>query len=299
MNSLQLNNQFKYSAEISQRLGIDIASAIQVFFPLFVQAGDYALSIQREVKGDDKNEKANAFSQALTDADLTVQSCVEMATLASFPSVKLFSEEHARSLNFKYFPNDSVCTITLDPINGTKFYKDGLKIFDIIMTFSDANDVLVAIDYLPAFGVFYFAFKGHGAFCTTRENPTNPAHWRRLAIPQEHNVIWAEDISDAQYAKLADFSTPVNVVKDYDASTWDVGLFSIFHGKLVGFLRRPAPLIDWGALGFIAKEAGASVSDFAGNPLGNYLDYNDFELPNIVVSRDASLHKNILEALRG
>ena len=94
-----------------------IEELVEFFLGLLVMAGDYALAIQPRIAGPAQKDGHNAWVSALTDADLSVQNFMEVATLARFPSVGFYGEEHAQSLNQKYFPRDGDISVHLDPVN--------------------------------------------------------------------------------------------------------------------------------------------------------------------------------------
>src|SRR5262245_43147162 len=96
-----------------------VEEMVEFFLGLLVTAGDYALAIQPRVAGPEQKSGHNDWVSALTDADLSVQSYFEVATLARFPTVHFFGEEYAQSLNQKYFPRDAEFSVHLDPINAT------------------------------------------------------------------------------------------------------------------------------------------------------------------------------------
>ena len=72
--------------------------------------------------------------------------------LAKFPELGFFTEEEKYSYNLKYFSKDNDYVLTLDPINGTRFYKDGLLIFDIIITILHRRKIEAAVAYIPVSG---------------------------------------------------------------------------------------------------------------------------------------------------
>ena len=128
---------------------MDINKVIDYLLPNIVIAGDYAAQIQAVVQNKSNKNEKTVFQQALTDADLSVQNFLEVALLAEYPDICFYTEEEDKSLNMKYFPTNAEYEISLDPINGTQFYRDNLRIFDIIITITRHDDVVSAITYLP------------------------------------------------------------------------------------------------------------------------------------------------------
>jgi fructose-1,6-bisphosphatase/inositol monophosphatase family enzyme len=144
---------------------------VEYFLGLLVTAGDYALAIQPQVAGPRQKDGHNAWVSALTDADLSVQNFMEVATLARFPQVRFFGEEHAQSLNQKYFPGNAEVSVHLDPVNGTFLYKNQRPRWDIIVSVAERGRLTAAVSYVPSSGRFYLALLGRGALTGERRHP--------------------------------------------------------------------------------------------------------------------------------
>lgn len=277
---------------------LDLKEIIQYYLPYLILAGDYALQVQSSVHSqDEKGQGATKFSQALTDADLSVQNMVEMATLAKFPQFSVELEEAERSINLKYFPADSRVLIALDPINGTVFYKDGLPIFDIILTVLERGDIAAAVTYIPARGVFYIGLKGKGAFKTTKEEVGRNEPWQKHVLQPTSDTVLTYRCSVDKRDRLSKVMKVRDLEEDYNPETWDLAIFDILDGDIAAYVKENAQIIDWGAIGFIAREAGGVISDISGKPIPRYLDFPNKRIPNIVVSASQDIHGQVIGAL--
>ena len=96
---------------------------LTTLLPYLKTAGAYAQQIQAQIQAQpDKADKGdNFFASALSDADLSIQTMMEVVLLGLFPQVRFFGEEYEQTYNTKYFraidlgePGDYL--ITLDPI---------------------------------------------------------------------------------------------------------------------------------------------------------------------------------------
>ena len=113
----------------------EVTDILDYLTPFVVTAGRYSLEVQGQVKSQQgKSGMADAFGEALTDADLSGQAFIEVAMLARFPHLRFFGEEHEQSYNMKYFSDDAELCVYLDPVDGTLFYKDGLDSYNVIAT---------------------------------------------------------------------------------------------------------------------------------------------------------------------
>lgn len=151
-----------------------LATAVELvdfYLGLLVSAGDYALTIQPRIAGPDQKDGHNAWVSALTDADLSVQNFIEVATLARFPDVAFFGEEHSESLNKKYFPTEAPVSVHLDPINGTYLFKHQRPNWDIIISIAEQRRLVAAISYVPSSGRFYLGLRKGGALTGQRSQP--------------------------------------------------------------------------------------------------------------------------------
>ena len=162
-----------------------VEQLLQTLLPTLLDAARFALRLQPVIIAlDDKIEASNIFSTALSDADITVQSAVEVAMLARFPEVPFFGEEHARSTNTKYligtsFVNSCEYLVTLDPIDGTRFYLDGQALYQIVLTVVSRDRIEGAVAVFPAYGDYVYAVRGKGAFRGTFDDPFSQAlPWR-------------------------------------------------------------------------------------------------------------------------
>jgi len=273
---------------------------IDYFLPSLAMAGDYALEIQARVQSSgDKLTGATRISRALTDADLSVQSLIEVAALARFPGFAYHTEELDRSLNFKYFPKSSDYLLALDPINGTLFYQDGLPIFDIILTLIRGREIVAVIDYIPGRQTYFMAIRGEGAFTTTRADALERRPWQtfRLGPPAEPVLVYRLDGRDQ--ARLAESFQVVDLERDYRPPDWRYTAHSLLTGDVSAYVKRSAQLIDWGAVAFIAEQAGGAVSDFGGSPAPNFFDFPETRVPNLVAAASREILDQVVATLRG
>jgi fructose-1,6-bisphosphatase/inositol monophosphatase family enzyme len=156
-----------------------IIDMVEFYLPVLVTAGDFARGIQPRISGpaqkpDDQKAGQNPWVQAITDADHSVQTFVEVATLARFPTAGFFGEERDQSRLTRYFPPEAETMVWLDPINGTFLYKNQRPGWDIILSITHRGRLQAAISYMPVRERFYLAVRGHGAF-------TGDRHSRQLA----------------------------------------------------------------------------------------------------------------------
>lgn len=275
----------------------DYTKIIENLIPVFILAGDYALVAQNRVDAKATPMEGTIFSRTSTVADTSIQTFFEVALLAQLPETSFYGEEHSDAPNNqKLFANDSSMLTTLDPLNHNLAYIDGRPSFDIILTISVEKQIQAAVVYLPAIGEFYIGIADRGAYFVSRQNSQSTSAWQKRTITDTQSpfLLYNDSVTASRIKNI----DTIDLVNDYTPKgSWDITISSILRGELSGFYRTNAPVIDWGAVGFIAQLAGAVVSDTSGNPIANYFDSPDFRIPSLVVSCSQRIHAEVLEAI--
>lgn len=261
------------------------------------RAGRYALEIQSRVAAQPEKDSNNIFVSALTDADLSVQNYFEVALLAEFPEVRFYGEEESSSLNAKYFTQTGDYEITLDPINGTRLYLDKLSGFDCILTLSKQEELISAITYFPGLRKVFFAIKDEGAFTIKSGKPLLRSNAERVRLSPAAKTLVVFDNDEDLRGKLTGLAPIWYFTEEYLKNKNNMTLGSILLGDIAGWVRRTSPIIDVGAITFIAQEAGAWVSDFSGKPLSSYPRSKKRDAGPQIVATTKELHEQMLKAI--
>lgn len=278
---------------------ISIEEILNFYLPYLYQAGEYAIRIQSQVASQPSKISAdsNLFSEALTDADLSIQNLFELITLAQFPEIRIVGEEVNQSLNLKYFPNDTDTLIILDPINGTKMYKDLSGEFDIILAILRGGHIVGGVTYIPKTGYFYLATES-GAFWTTATRVQEGAAWLDLHIQTRSDVIITYRASEKEAIVLkSNLKTLVELDNDYDANGQNYAIHDILTGRTAAGLRKNGFIGDWGVIGFIVKKAGGTFIDFDGNEILGSERFFDFRIPSMIFASNVELAMKLREII--
>jgi fructose-1,6-bisphosphatase/inositol monophosphatase family enzyme len=274
----------------------DIAAMVEHFLGPLVTAGDYALAIQPQVAGPSQKDGHNAWVSALTDADLSVQGFLEVATLARFPGVRFFGEEHRHSLNQKYFPRNAEISVHLDPVNGTFLYKNQRPGWDIVLSIAERGRLMAAVSYVPSSGRFYLALRGRGALTGERRH-ARLADFLPLHTRPGSRQCLSYQVPEFNARLRGEFACFDIVVDDDPARGLD-NLNEFWSGRLDAFACRAGECLDWGAAAFIAVQAGGKASRLDGSPLGIFEDFDPEDTVDMVVASDAATHAAIMARLR-
>lgn len=271
---------------------------IRHLLPHLATAGTYSSYIQSRVGQHAAKDGATSFHQALSDADLTIQSYLEVVMLARFPELSFFSEEHEQSLNVKYFRQDAPLEVLLDPIDGTRCYLDNRQHYQIIVAIHDQAELVGALLFQPRLDRCYIAVKGEGAYVLTHSEASLGARGTRLSLSATTGPVLMFNQPE-MYAKLAPLFDARDIIVEYAKNPGRYNSTDILEGTALACMHAPCQGIDGGAIAFIAHEAGATVTDFSGNAMGNFRASPKRIVPNILVSACPRIHEQILRALQG
>lgn len=273
----------------------EIDALVDYYLPVLVTAGDFAHRIQGGIQSRAGKDGKNAWVEAVTDADIAVQTYVEVATMARDPALGFFGEEWAQSANHKYFSPDARTVVNLDPVNGTFLYKNQRDSWDIILSIADENQLVAAISYMPVRGNFYMALRHHGALTGTRDNP-RLAGMQPLRTQSGSRVCLTYQ-APAVKRTISERYEAFDIVEDYNPERAFDNLNDLFTGRLDAFACRDGEMLDWGAMAFIVHHAGGTVSTLDGSPLAGLNDYRPDAHADMLVAASPAIHREIRSLL--
>jgi fructose-1,6-bisphosphatase/inositol monophosphatase family enzyme len=269
---------------------------IRHVLPHIATAGRYSACIQNRVGEQSAKSGATSFHQALSDADLTIQSYLEVVMLSQFPGLSFFSEEHEQSLNVKYFRQDAPLEVLLDPIDGTRYYLDNRDQYQIIVAIHDRCELVGALLFQPRLDRCYIAIKGEGAYVLTHSEALLGARGTRLLLTATSGSVLVFNQPE-MVRKLAPLFDVRDIMVEYAKNPGLYNSTDILIERALASISAPCQAIDGGAIAFIAREAGATVTDFSGNAMANFRESPKRILPEILVSTCPRAHEQILRAL--
>lgn len=275
----------------------EIDALVDYYLPVLITAGDYAHSIQAGVQSQPGKTGQNAWVEAVTDADVSVQTFVEVATLARDAGLGFFGEESAQSANRKYFDPQAATVVHLDPVNGTFLYKNQRDSWDIILSIAVAGQLVAAVSYMPVRGRFFLALRHRGALTGTRDAP-RLADMRTLQTRTGSGVCLTYQAPDVIQA-VSERYEAFDIVTDYDPARAFDNLNDLFTGRMDAFACRQGELLDWGAMAFIAQHAGGKVSTLDGSPLAGLDAFAPQAHADMLVGATPAIHGEILGLVTG
>ena len=273
---------------------------LQTLLPHLRVAAGYAQQIQNKIISlPAKNTGDNFLSSALTDADLSIQTMVEVALLGSFPQLAFYGEEYEQSRNTKYFASTKLDTehdylVTLDPIDGTKYYLDGFDNYQIILSILSREKYEAVIAISPAQNCYYYTLKNQGVYKGNLEQDLASCQPLKISDPRPHVLLgWG-----MAYLKpvLQDKYHVIDIENTYSSEQQFPNYNGIFSGDLIGWITKRGKFIDSAALAFMAQENGCIVTDLDGLSLPPLYACQNYTYEGAIVANSHQLHQDLLAA---
>lgn len=275
---------------------------IKALFPHLRVAAAYASHIQsRIVARPAKGGFDSFFGAALSDADLSIQTMVEVALLGTFPDICFYGEEYEQSYNTKYFRAIDLGSkddylVTLDPIDGTRFYLDGHHNYQIILTVLNWDEFEATIALTPAQGTYYYALRGQGCWQGSLDGGLESA--QPLTIGTIGTTILLGWGMEALAPSLRERYHVIDVATSYSTTVQIPNVNGMLSGELAGAVIRAGKFIDGAALAFLAQEAGAIVTTLTGEPPPPLYTCRNYERPGLIIAASPAVHEHLLAAVR-
>jgi fructose-1,6-bisphosphatase/inositol monophosphatase family enzyme len=276
---------------------------IQALLPTLKLAGDYACNIQNQVRSQPEKEHYgdNFYATALSDADLTIQTTIELALLAQFPQLRFFGEEYAKSYNTQYFKSigfgeEQDLLVTLDPIDGTRAYLDGLPCFSIVLSIIKGRKYDAVFVLQPRRKHYFYALRGKGAFLSHINDDLQTARPLKLSQLQSRKIYLSFAMTGLKNQFEPDFQTWCSAT-DYNPQQSFPDYLDLIKGNLAGFVIGKGNLIDSAAFAFITREAGAIVTNFKGSNFEPFHKVENMKIEGLVIAFNQKIHQEILAKL--
>ncbi|MBD2728852.1 inositol monophosphatase family protein [Nostoc sp. FACHB-892] len=274
---------------------------LETLLPHLKVAAGYARFLQPKIAALPAKEQGNFFSAALTDADVAIQNLVEVVLLGTFPDIRFYGEEYESSNNTKYFRATELglegdYLVTLDPIDGTKFYMDGHSNYQIILSILNSDDFEAVLAISPAQNIYFYALRGEGAFKGTLEMSLEtcaPLH----ITSTKPSILLGWGMNFIAHL-LKDRYQVIDIETDYSSDIQIPNLNGILSGDLSGAVIKSGKFIDGAALAFIAREAGCIVTTLDGSTLPPLHTCRNYSLPGLIIAASKSVHQDLLKAMQ-
>lgn len=275
---------------------------LAALLPFLKTAGAYAQQIQAQIAAQpDKDGKGdNFFASALSDADLSIQTMMEVVLLGLFPQARFYGEEYEQTYNTKYFRAIDLgpagdYLITLDPIDGTQFYLDGHSNYQIILAILNADEYEAAIAITPSQDLYYYTLRGEGTFMGRLAQPLEDC--TRIEVKSPPPAICLGWQMGELVPYLGDRYRVYHTKTDYSREAQIPNFNGLLSGDLAGAVLAKGQFIDGAALAFMAQEMGHVVTTFTGEPPPPLHTCANYLRPGMVIGCSEQVHRDLLDAV--
>lgn len=219
------------------------------------QAGAIAL----EHFADLKNLKISKKSprDLVTAADIAVEAFLKERLTAQYPEYGFWGEESGQSA-------DQSSRWIVDPIDGTHSFSKGQYFWSISVALEIDHTIVAGAVYVPTVDDYYCAEKGKGAW--KNGQPTTVSSEPLLADAMIATGFaclrqYKEKNNLERFCRIAQLTTGQ---RRFGSAAMDVCM--VADGQVDAFWEQSLKLYDIAAGALIAQEAGATVTNFKGEP---------------------------------
>lgn len=218
------------------------------------EAGTIALTHFNNLKHLAINKKSPR--DLVTEADVAVESYLKDALTREFPQYGFWGEESGQSAN-------QSSRWIVDPIDGTHSFTKGQYFWSISVALEIDQEIVAGAVYVPTVDDYYSAAKGQGAW----------KNGERITVSSETSL--ADSMIATGFACLRSYLKENNLERfcriaqhttgqrRFGSAAMDICM--VADGQVDAFWEQELNLYDVAAGALIAKEAGATVTDFKGN----------------------------------
>jgi myo-inositol-1(or 4)-monophosphatase len=272
---------------------------LETLLPLLRVAAAYADQIQTRIVAQPSKDSDNFMVAALSDADLSIQTFIEVALLGLFPQIRFYGEEYEKTYNTKYFRaidlgEQDDYLVTLDPIDGTRFYLDGHSNYQIILSILNRDDYEAVIAVSPAQQIYSYALRGQG--CWQGALSSDLADCQPLQVRADGATIFLGWEMQRLTPYLSQHYQVLNIT-EYSSAVQMPAISDLLTGQVAGAVLKAGQWIDSAALAFMAGEAGAIVTTLDGQPLPPLYRCQNYRRSGILVAASPAVHQRLLEAI--
>lgn len=218
------------------------------------EAGAIALTYFKNLKHLEVSKKSPR--DFVTEADVAVEAFLKEALAREYPQFGFWGEESGKTEN-------QSSRWVVDPIDGTHSFSRGQYFWALSVALEIDRELVAGAVYAPALGDYYCAEKGQGAW--KNGQPIAVSSETELATAMVSTGFaclrnYLEQNNLERFCRIAQVTTGQ---RRFGSAALDVCL--VADGQVDAFWEQELNLYDIAAGALIAKEAGATVTDFQGN----------------------------------
>lgn len=217
------------------------------------EAGAIALSYFNDldnIKASKKNPR-----DWVTNADIEVEKYLQSALAKAYPQYGFWGEESGKSHN-------QTSRWIVDPIDGTHSFTCGQYFWAISVALEVDQQLLVGCIYAPALDDLYIASKGYGASKNGKPIAVSSQDSLEDSMVATGFACLRSYLDDNNLSRFARIAQKTTGQRRFGSAALDLCL--VADGQVDAFWEQQLNLYDVAAGALIAMEAGASITNFAG-----------------------------------
>ncbi len=221
---------------------------------------DIAAAIIRAHADHPPEVEIKSDGSPVTTIDKAVEAAIRAEILETHPDHGIHGEE------FPPHQADAPYVWIIDPIDGTKEWVQGLPLYGFLLALTHGDDLILGLADQPVLQHRWLGATGHG---TTRNGTQVQTRQGRTLDTAIISTMGYDTFASAHRAKLAQLRTNHRNTVTAD-SFYVFGLLA--EGRVDLIASAHFALHDYAALDAIVRNAGGTVTDWAGAPLGRHSD---------------------------
>jgi myo-inositol-1(or 4)-monophosphatase len=192
----------------------------------------------------------------VTIADVEVEKFLQSQLLENYPQFGFWGEESGQSEN-------QTNRWIVDPIDGTHSFARGQYYWSVSVALEIDGEIVFGAVFAPALNDFYCAEKGKGAFRNGVKIEVSELDELNDAMIGTGFACLRSYLENNNLARFCRVAQATASQRRLGSAAVDICL--VADGQLDAFWEQELNLYDVAAGALIAKEAGATVTDFQGN----------------------------------
>jgi myo-inositol-1(or 4)-monophosphatase len=218
------------------------------------EAGVIALSYFKDLKNVGVDKKSPR--DFVTAADIAIEVFLKKTLTAKYPEYGFWGEESGQSAN-------QTNRWIVDPIDGTHSFSRGQYFWSISVALELNNEIMIGAVYAPALNDYYCAERGNGAFKNGLAIQVSDESNLENAMVATGFACLRSYLTDNNLARFGRIAQHTTGQRRFGSAAMDLCL--VADAQVDAFWEQELNLYDVAAGALIAKEAGATVTDFKGN----------------------------------
>lgn len=248
---------------------------------IVLAAGKLSLEYRRRLETLEVNRKSRR--DMVSEADIAIEDFLVGKIRGKYPGHSILGEEsgeHGGDENGKKW------RWVIDPIDGTTSFVREQPFYSISVAVEKDGEAVLGAVYAPVLGEMFTAEKGKGAYLNGKS----------IRVSKESRLCdcvmatgFACVRNDAEHNNLGHFVRvlpEITAVRRFGSAAVD--LCYVACGRVDGFWELNLNAYDVAAGMLIAKEAGAKITDFSGEPVSDYKE---------IVCTNGLVHDEFIELL--